>query len=162
ESGMAWTHQVMYRPVGDASRALMTYLRRRCVLQDASAGTVQEAPRPPAEPPEEPEEEPLELPPAATAPRPLLLELREAYETAHAAERAVARQHAHVRQRCQALIAQVKRVHGHVRGARDRGTAHLKLNEVMGLQDHVAELEAQGHRLQRQRDVQALAALAAA
>jgi len=74
----------------------------------------------------------------------------------------VARQHAHVRQRCQALLAQVKRVHGHVRGARDRGTAHLKLNEVMGLQDQVAELEAQGHRLQRQRDVQALAVLAAA
>ena len=163
EPGRAGTPQGMPLPAGDASSALMASCRRRCVLLGAAAGLpVQAAPRPPAEPPEEPEEEPLELPPAATAPRPLLLELREAYETAHAAERAVERQHAHVRQRCQALLAQVQSVHDHVRGARDRGTAHLKLNEVMGLHDQVAELEAQGHRLQRQRDVQALAVLAAA
>jgi hypothetical protein len=101
-------------------------------------------------------------PPAATAPRPLLLELRQAYETAQAAELAVGRQQAHVRQRYQALVAQLKSVQGQAHSARDRGTAHQKLMEALGLHDHLAELDAQVQRLQRQRDVKALAVLAAA
>jgi hypothetical protein len=101
-------------------------------------------------------------PPAATAPRPMLLELRQAYEMAQAAELALGRQQAHVRQRYQALVAQIKSVQGQARGARDRGTAHQKLMEAVGLQDHLAELDAQLQRLQRQRDLKALAVLAAA
>jgi hypothetical protein len=148
---MAWTHQGIAPPVGDAYSELMAYLRRRDVTLGASAeATV------------EPEEAPLEGPPAAPAPRPLLRELHQAYETAQAAERALERQQAHVRQQYKALIAQLKRVHGQIRGARDRGTAHHKLNEVMGLHDHVAELHAQLQRLQHQRDIKALAVLAAA
>jgi hypothetical protein len=105
---------------------------------------------------------PGQQPPAATAPRPRLLELRQAYETAQAAELAVGRQQAHVRQRYQALVVQLKSVQGQARGARDRGTAHHKLMEAVGLQDHLAELDAQVQRLQRQRDMKALAVLAAA
>jgi hypothetical protein len=103
-----------------------------------------------------------ERPPAATAPPPKLLELRQAYETAQAAALALGRQQAHMRQRYQALIAQLKSVECQARGARDRGTAHHKRTEVVGLHDQVAELEAQWQRLQRQRDVKALAVLTAA
>ena len=160
EPGMAWTHQVIDSPVGDSSAELMAYLRRRGVILGAPAGvTIQEAPAPLAV---EPQEEPLKLPSAATAPRPMLRELCEAYETAQAAERALGRQQAYVRQRYKALVAQLKSIHGQARGARDRGTAHHKLTEAVGLHDHVAELEVQWRRLQRQRDMQALAALAAA
>src|SRR5262249_26831102 len=93
---------------------------------------------------------------------PLLLELRQAYETAQTAELAVRRQHAHVRQQYQALVAQLTSVQGQAHSARDRGTAHHKLLEALGLHDHLAELDAQAQRLQRQRDVQPLAVLAAA
>jgi len=99
---------------------------------------------------------------AATAPRPQLLVLRQAYETAHAAELALGRQLAHARQRHTALVAQLASVQGQARRARDRGTAHQKLLEALGLHDHLVELDAQVQRLQRQRDVQALAVLAAA
>src|SRR5215470_5877483 len=101
-------------------------------------------------------------PRAATAPRPQLLELRQAYETVQAAELALRRQQAHARQRYTALVAQLTSVQGQARRARDRGTAHQKLLEALGLHDHLAELDAQLQRLQRQRDVQALAVLAAA
>jgi hypothetical protein len=158
ELEMAWTHQELEPPVGDSYIELMAYLRRRGVLLGAPAGVpVQGAPQPPAA---APEEAPLELPPAATAPRPLLRELRQAYETAQAAARAIERQQARVRQRYTALVAQLKSVQHQARTARDRGTAYHKLNVVLGLHDHVAELHAQFQRLQRQRDVKALAILA--
>src|SRR5262249_10964151 len=142
---MAWSHQGIAPSVGDAYSELIAYLRRRDVILGASAeATVQAGSRPPAA---APEEAPLEGPPAAPAPRPLLRELHQAYETAQAAEQALERQQGHVRQRYKALIAQLQRVYGQLRGARDRGTAHHKLNEVMGLHDHVAELHAQLQRL---------------
>ena len=118
---------------------------------EGAGGTVLPPPRPPAESEEALKEELGALPPAATAPRPMLQELRQAYETAQAAERAVARQQAHVRQRYTALVEQLTRVQHQARWARDRGTAHQKLTEAVGLHDHVAELEAQCQRLQRQR-----------
>jgi hypothetical protein len=118
---------------------------------------------PAAEPAEAPgEEEPLKRPPAAIAPLPRLWELRQAYETTQAAELAIGRQQARVRQRYTALVAQLKSVQHQARCAHDRGTAHQKLNAMMGLYDHMAELEATFTRLQRQRDVQALAVLATA
>ena len=93
-------------------------------------------------------------------PLPLLSELRQAYETAMQAVVALEQQQAHVRQRSQALIEQMQSVQHQARMARNQGTIHQKLTEVVGLYDHVAELDAQSQRLQRQRDVQALAVLA--
>jgi hypothetical protein len=158
---LAWMPQESESLVGDSSLVLMASLRHRGVLLGASAGgTIQEVARSPAEPAAALEAVPGELPSATAAPRLLLLELHQAYETAQAAERAIERQQAYVRQRYTALVAQLASAQHQARSARDRGAAHHALNAVMGLHDHVAELQAQWQWLQRQRDVKTLAVLA--